>query len=164
MRTVLNRLMPNIHLAVVPLRVVLVLLFLVLVLFQVMSLPGQWKDVDPQSLRWPLTIFSVLMVACMQVVVVCIWRLLSMVRDDRIFSERSFVWVDAIVWAIVSACLLLLAASIYVELAVGWGDPGIPMMIILMLLAGTVLALLMVVMRALLWQATTLRTDMEAVI
>ena len=43
-------------------------------------------------------------------------------------------------------------------------DPGVPILLMLMLVGGAVLGLLMVVMRALLRQATALRTDMEAVI
>ena len=43
-------------------------------------------------------------------------------------------------------------------------DPGLPLLLFLMVIGVTVLGLLMVVMRALLRQATTLRTDMEAVI
>jgi Protein of unknown function (DUF2975) len=45
-----------------------------------------------------------------------------------------------------------------------WDDPGVPLLLMLMLLGGGALGLLMLVMRALLRQATTLRTDMEAVI
>jgi hypothetical protein len=44
------------------------------------------------------------------------------------------------------------------------GLPGPPAVLLLVLVAVAVLGLLMVVMRALLRQATTLRTDMEAVI
>jgi CHASE1-domain containing sensor protein len=43
-------------------------------------------------------------------------------------------------------------------------DPGLPLLLFLMSVGVTVLGLLLVVMRALLRQATTLRTDMEAVI
>lgn len=43
-------------------------------------------------------------------------------------------------------------------------DPGLPLLLFLMLVGVAVLGLLMVVMRALLRQATTLRIDMEAVI
>jgi hypothetical protein len=47
-----------------------------------------------------------------------------------------------------------------------WGadDPGTPLMVAIMLLAGAVFILLMVVMRALLKQAATLRADLEGVI
>ena len=43
-------------------------------------------------------------------------------------------------------------------------DPVLPALLLLLLLVGAVLGLLMVIMRALLHQATTLRADMEAVI
>jgi hypothetical protein len=45
-----------------------------------------------------------------------------------------------------------------------WHDPALPLLLLLMSLGVTVLGLLLVVLRALLRQATALRTDMEAVI
>lgn len=71
-------------------------------------------------------------------------------------------WVDAIVWAVLVAWVLLLGLFLY--LAISSGDPGLPLLLLLMLVGGAVLGLLMLVMRALLLQATGLRTDMEAVI
>ena len=99
----------------------------------------------------------------MQVVIVCTWKLLTMVQDDRIFSDESLVWVDAIVAAIGAAWVV---AVRLVRLRRGPRRrsrvPGAADRLVL--LGGAVLGLLMVVMRALLRQATTLRTDMEAVI
>lgn len=153
--------------AVVPLRIFLAVLFGVLVLLQVMSLPGQFAHMAQESpdmahLRWPLTAITVFWVVCAQVVVVCTWKLLTLVSRDRIFTPSSLKWVDAIVWAIAAAWAVLLG----VFLAVGFNadDPGLPLLMFLVLTSVTVLGLLMVVMRALLRQATTLRTDMEAVI
>jgi hypothetical protein len=150
-----------------PLRLFLVALFGILVLLQVMSLPGQWAHLAEENpehadLRWPLTAVSVFWVLCTQVVVVCIWRLLDLVRDDRIFTPASLKWVDAIVWAISAAWAVLVG----VFLLVGFNadDPGLPLLLFLLVVGGAVLGLLMVVMRALLRQATTLRTDMESVI
>ncbi len=153
--------------AVAPLRVFLVLLFALLVLFQVMSLPGQFaymaeQNPDMAYLRWPMTAITVFWVLCVQVVIVSTWKLLTLVRDDRIFSEASMVWVDAIVWAIAAAWLVLGGFSLYV--AVHADDPGVPLLLLLLGMGLTVLGLLMVVMRELLRQATSLRTDMEAVI
>jgi hypothetical protein len=153
--------------AVGPLRVLLVLAFAALVLAQVLVLPSMFGRLPEESpelayLRWPMLTVSVVELLCVQVVIVCTWQLLTMVRDDRIFSDDSLVWVDAIVWAIAAAWLLLLGAFVY--LVAGWGLPGVPALLLLLLVAGAVLGLLMVVMRALLRQATTLRTDMEAVI
>jgi hypothetical protein len=153
--------------AVGPLRVFLVLLFALLVLFQVMSLPGQFaymaeQNPDMAYLRWPMTGITVFWVLCVQVVIVSTWKLLTLVRDDRIFSEASMVWVDAIVWAIAAAWLVLGGFSLYV--AFHADDPGLPLLLLLLGMGLTVLGLLMVVMRELLRQATSLRTDMEAVI
>jgi len=155
------------HRAVAPLRVFLVLLFGILVVFQTMSLPGQFAHMAKESpelayLRWPMTAVTVFWVLCIQVVIVSTWKLLTLVKNDRIFSEASLAWVDAIVWAIVAAWLVLLGVFLYVGFNAG--DPGLPLLLLLMLIGIAVVGLLMVVMRALLRQATTLRTDMEAVI
>lgn len=159
--------MKMVHRAVGPLRVVLALLFAMLVVFQVMSLPGQFAYMAQENpelayLRWPLTAFSVVELMCVQVVIVCTSKLLGMVKHDRIFSKDSFAWVDAIVWAIAVGWVLLLGVFLY--FGVRADDPGLPMLLGLMVIAVAALGLLMVVMRELLRQATTLRSDMEAVI
>ena len=155
------------HRVVAPLRIFLVLLFGILVLFQVMSLPGQFAHMARESpdmayLRWPATAVTVFWVLCAQVVIVATWKLLTLVKKDRIFSAAALVWVDAIVWAVGSAWAVLLGVFLYVGFNAE--DPGLPLLLFLMLTGLTVLGLLMMVMRALLRQATTLRTDMEAVI
>ena len=148
------------------LRVLLALAFVALLVAQVRVLPAvydDWARESPEVAHsgWLLTV-SVLELLCVQVVIVCTWKLLTMVKDDRIFSEASLVWVNVIVGAMAAAWLLLLGAFLYV---VGPGGPaGLSVALLLMLVAGAVLGLLMVVMRALLRQATSLRTDMEAVI
>lgn len=155
------------RLAVPALRIVLVVAFLLLIVFQTMSLPGQFahmaqENPDKAFLQWPLTIFAVLEVACVQVVIVSTWKLLTLVRHDRIFTAAAMVWVNAIVWAIAAAWLMLAAVSAAVVLNAD--DPGLPMLLMLMLVAGAALGLVVVVLRALLRQATELRSDMEAVI
>ena len=142
-------------------------LFGVLVLFQVMSLPGQFaymaqEDPEHAYLRWPATAVTVFWVLCIQLVIVSTWKLLSLVQNDRIFSEASLMWVNAIVWAILAAWVVLVGVFLYIGFNAD--DPGLPLLLFLMMIGVTALGLLMVVMRALLRQATTLRTDMEAVI
>ena len=145
-------------------------LFGILVLLQTMSLPGQFAHMAEESpdmayLRWPLTAVSVFWVLCVQVVIVSTWKLLTRVKNDRIFSESSLVWVDAIVWAIAAGGVLFLAAGVPVFIIAELDDaPGLAALHLLLLLVGAAVGLLMVVMRALLRQATTLRADMEAVI
>lgn len=153
--------------AVLPLRVLLVLTFALLVVFQVLSMPGQFAHMarehpDDAWLRWPMTAWSTLEIACVEVVIVCTWRLLGLVQTDRIFTERALAWVDAIVAAVGTGWLLL--AALWVFVGVQADDPGAPMLLTLLLLVGAVLGLLMLVLRELLRQATMLRTDMEAVI
>ena len=159
--------MPKLRLVVTPLRILLVLAFALLLLFQVMSLPGQFAYMARESpemayLRWPLTVFSIVEVACVQVVIVCTWKLLAMVADDSIFSEAAFGWVDGIVYAVATAWTLLTAGFLYVGFRAD--DPGLPLLLFLLVVVGAVLGLLILVLRALLRQATSLRADMEAVI
>jgi hypothetical protein len=141
--------------------------FLLLALFQVMSLPGQFAHMAAENperayLQWPLTIFAILEVACVLVVIVSTWKLLTMVKRDQIFSTRAFVWVDAIMWAIAAGWTMLAVFSAIVVLHAD--DPGVPLLLILMLAAGAAVGLVVVVLRALLRQAADLRSDMEAVI
>jgi len=142
-------------------------MFGVLVLLQVMSLPGQFaylarENPERAYLRWPLTFVSVFWVLCVQVVIVATWKLLTLFKTDRIFSNASLRWVDAIVWAVAAAWVVLVAVFLYFGFTAD--DPGLPILLFLMVISVTVLGLLMVVMRGLLRQATTLRTDLEAVI
>ena len=165
--------MQRTNVPVIVLRVFLASLFALLVLMQVMSLPGQFtpdarESPDLAHVSWTLLAVAELAVLCVQVVIVCTWKLLTMVKKDRIFSEASLPWVDGIVWSFVAGWLLLLGVSVYVTAFIyftpGLRDPGVPILLFGMVLVGSVLVLLMVILRALLRQATTLRTDMEAVI
>ncbi len=159
--------MEKINRAVVPLRVLLVLLFAGLVVAQVLIMPGSVAyraEQDPNfaHLEWPFLAFSIIELLCVQVVIVCTWRLLSMVKADEIFSDAAFAWVDVIIWTIATAWVLF--AGVFVYIGVIADDPGVPVLMFGMLLVGGVIALLMVVMRALLRRATILRADMESVI
>jgi hypothetical protein len=104
----------------------------------------------------------VFLVLCAEVVVVATWKLLTLVKKDRIFTTASLKWVDAIVWAVGAAWLVFVGMLLFVGFNAD--DPGMPMLLFLVTVGVTVIELLIVVMRALLRQATALRTDMEAVI
>jgi Protein of unknown function (DUF2975) len=152
---------------VTALRVFLVVLFGILVVLETLSLPGQFaymarEDPDQAYLRWPLTAVSVFWVLCVQAVVVATWKLLTLVRTDRIFTEASLVWVDVILGAIAAAWLVLVGVFLWIGFTAD--DPGLPLLLFLLTTGVTVLGLLLVVMRALLRKATSLRTDLEAVI
>ena len=149
------------------LRVLLGVAFAALLLAQAVVLPevyDDWVAGSPDRAGSPwLFAVSFLELLCVQVVIVCTWQLLTMVKDDRIFSEASMVWVDVIVGAMATAWLLLLGTLLYVAAPGGPPGPAVAPLVLL-LVAGAVVGLLMVVMRALLRQATSLRTDLESVI
>ena len=149
------------------LRILLVLAFAAMLLAQVMMVPGQLGlfaegQPDRSHRTWVGLAVWEFWLLCVQVVIVCTWKLLTLVRTDRIFSTSSLVWVDVIVAACGAAWVVLAGLWLYVGFTAD--DPGLPLLLTILLVAGAVLALLMVVLRALLQQATTLRTDMEAVI
>ena len=70
--------------------------------------------------------------------------------------------MNAILGAIGAGWVVLLGVFLYVGFNAT--DPGLPLVLFLLLVGVAVVGLLMIVMRALLRKATTLRTDMEAVI
>ena len=159
--------MQTTHGLLTALRFLLGLAFTALAVAQVVVLPavfGRWSEESPDlaHLRWPMLTVSVLVLLCVQVVIVCTWRLLTMVQEGSIFSEDSFTWVNAILAAVAAGWVLLLGT--FVSVVDLWGRPGLQVALLLMLVGGAVLGLLIVVMRALLRQATTLRADLEAVI
>lgn len=150
--------------AVITLRVVLLGVFSIVTFFQVLTLlAGPSGDApDGKPLGWVLWGAFVLLIVCTQIVLVATWRLLGLVRSDRIFSHASFVWVDAIVWSIGGAWAIL--AGLFAFILSQADDPGGPVVLFLVLLAVAALGLVTLVMRTLLRRATTLRTDMEAVL
>jgi hypothetical protein len=157
--------MTKLRVAVRLLRLLLVALFAALVMFQAVILPGTFGYMAEESpehahLKWPLITVSILGLLCAQVVIVCTWRLLTMVEDDRIFTDQSAAWVDAIVIAIAAAWVLLAGLFLYVTPQLH--DPGYPVLMTMLLLSGAGFGFLMVVMRALLHRATALRAAVEA--
>ena len=166
--------MTHLRRVVLPLRVLLVIVFAALLGAQVWGVPALLPDLaDPtlerQFMRGTMLAVSVLGLVCVQVVIVSTWKLLTMVTDDRIFTTTALPWVNAIVRSTVVGWVMLLGAfvcSYYFIFIIDEvsDDPALPALLLLLLLVGAVLGLLMVVMRALLRQATTLRSDMEAVI
>lgn len=158
---------------VLPLRVLLALLFVGLLVGELLSVPGQFSSFGAHApgllpLKAPLLAVAIVELVAVQVVIVCIWRLLGLVAVDGIFSERAFRWVDVILWTMVGAWLLLAAVCATVIGVVYFTpelrDPGLPILLSGTGLVGLVVVLLMVVMRALLRQAAALRADLEAVI
>jgi hypothetical protein len=162
--------MSRLTLPVILLRIFLVALFAFLLLMQLLSLPGQFLSGDGGEyapVGWVMLIAAELGALCLQVVIVCTWKLLTAVKADRIFSESSLVWVNGIVWSFVAGWLVLAGTAAYLVVVIYLSperDPGVPVLLFGVVLVGAVFVLLVVVLRALLRQATELRADMDIVI
>lgn len=163
------------RMAVLGLRVVIVLMFAGMLFLQGLLVPVLWSDADGEvgeltHLRWPIVVVCVLAVAMVQVALVCLWRLLTMVRRDTVFSRAAFRFVDVVIGAAVVGAVLALALGVI--LAPGEAvPPGIVLLVGVGAIGGLGIALLVLVMRALLAKAvaldttaSTLRAELDEVI
>jgi hypothetical protein len=69
---------------------------------------------DPEDGSLPLTplrLIVILGVVTAQVVVVCVWRLVTMVRRGTVFSHAAFRYVDIVIGAIAAAAVLWFALT-----------------------------------------------------
>lgn len=114
-------------------------------------------------MRWPILTLAILGLGCVQIAMICTYRLLGFTRDGQVFSPSAYRWVDGIIVAFVGAGVVCLATIVYHTSTIA-GPPLWMLALITGVLAGTGGALLMWVMRMLLVQATTLHTDLELVI
>lgn len=162
--------MTRLRFVIVPLRILLVLVFLGLLAAQVFSIPGEAFDTAGESpvFQWTFLAVGVLEALALQIVILCTWRLLTLLTADRIFSEKSFVWVDVMAWTIALAWLLFASVAAVVVGIIFFTpelrDPGVPVLLVGMTLIGAVVVLVVVVMRSLLRQAAALRADLDEVI
>lgn len=152
-----------------PPKAALVLLFAGVTVLQTLSFPGKFRYQESlgeltSGERWTATTLAAYEFLCVQIVLAAIWVLLDRIRRDRIFDESSFRWVDAIFFAIVGATLVPAGMLVALALFGAIDDPGLPFVLTIVSLGGLGLTLLMLVMRSLLRQATTLRADMDELI
>lgn len=130
-------------------------LFVQAVMVPLLAVDLDGLDPDYAYLRTPLVVIAVLGIVTIQVVLVCVWRLLTMVRRGTVFSHAAFRYVDVVIGAIAAASLLTFGLG--VTLAPGEAvAPGIVLLIggAAMLIAG--IALIVLVLRMLLAQAVAL--------
>lgn len=156
------------RIAVDLLRVLLIASLLVILFLQLIGLPwisGVVAEELPGEayLRWPILALAIMGLGCVQVGIVCTLRLLGFTRRGEVFSFRALRWVDGFIGASLAASLVCVATIVYQCFTVA-GPPGWMLLLLFGVLGGIGMALLMGVMRSLLAQATTLRSEMDAVI
>ena len=149
-------------LAVRALRAVLVVVLTGTVLVQALMVWVLVSGSDPEDGSIPLTAFRVITILGMgaaQVALVCVWRLVAMVRRGTVFSHAAFRYVDLIIGAIVAAALLWFAVTA-VNAPGQRADPGVSLIMGGIGLAILGVALIVLVLRMLLAQAVA--RDVEA--
>jgi hypothetical protein len=150
------------NLAVRALRAVLVVVLVGTVLIQAGMVWALVSGSDPEDGSLPLTalrVITILGMLLVQVAVVCVWRLVAMVRRGTVFSHAAFRYVDVVIGAIVTAALLWFAVTI-INAPGQRDDPGVTVIMGGIGLAILGVALIVYVLRMLLAQAVT--RDVEA--
>jgi hypothetical protein len=150
------------------LRVALVILLLGTVLAQVLVpvAASQFGTTVPEVayLVVPYSVAAILFIACVQVALLVVWRLLSLVDGGVIFTRRALRWVDVIIACAVVATVLSAGVLIHMlSFVPGGGGPTIYYMLVCVV-GGLAFVLLMIVMRGLLVSAIADRTELDEVI
>ncbi|MGI5469948.1 DUF2975 domain-containing protein [Streptomyces sp. CA-132043] len=117
---------------------------------------------DPEDGTLPLTplrVITILGMVSVQVALVCVWRLVTMVRRGTVFSHTAFRYVDGVIAAIVAAALMWFAVTA-LNAPGQRADPGVTVIMGGIGVAILGVALLVLVLRTLLTQAVT--RDAEA--
>ena len=149
-------------LAVRALRAVLAVVLVGTVLVQAGMVWTLVSGNDPEGGSFPLTamrVITILGMLSVQVALVCVWRLVTMVRRGTVFSHAAFRYVDAIIGAIVAAALVWFAVTA-LNAPGQRADPGVTLIMGGIGVAILGVALIVLVLRMLLAQAVA--RDVEA--
>ncbi|WP_329204246.1 DUF2975 domain-containing protein [Streptomyces sp. NBC_00683] len=149
-------------LAVRALRAVLAVVLLGTVFVQASMVWVLVSGNDPEDGSLPLTplrLITVLGMVSAQVALVCVWRLVAMVRRGTVFSHTAFRYVDGVIGAIVAAALLWFAVTA-INAPGQREDPGVTVIMGGVGVAILGVALIVLVLRMLLAQAVA--RDVEA--
>lgn len=153
---------------ILALKALIAVMLLLLVSCQLFLVPGTARKLaedypELAGLQVPGIVVAVLFLGCVEVVMLCVWRLLSMVGAQSIFSSDAFRWVDLILGSIIAATLLIAVAYVLLFTA-GVANPSVQLLCALGIVVGSGLALLVGVMRGLLQNAAQLQHDLSEVV
>ncbi|MFE6736267.1 DUF2975 domain-containing protein [Microbacterium sp. NPDC057650] len=156
---------PRATLALKAMIVVMLALLLVAQVFMIPGVAASTAERNPEVafLEIPGIIGAVLFLALIEVVLVCVFQLLGLVRSDRIFSSDAFRYVD-VIGATMLASAVLVAVSYVVVFAARAANPGLTILALLGVTVSIALALLVRVMRGLLHKALQLEQDLSEVV
>jgi DUF2975 family protein len=132
------------------------------VLIQAMMAWALVSGNDPEDGSLPLTplrVITILGMVSVQVALVCVWRLVTMVRRGTVFSHAAFRYVDVVIGAIVAAALVWFAVTA-LNAPGQRADPGVTLIMGGVGVAILGVALIVLLLRMLLAQAVA--RDAEA--
>lgn len=138
--------------AVAELKLILAILFAGAVVAQVIILPWMAAEVvavfpEVRNLQRPILVLSVLAVACVEAALVCCWRILTLVGQDRLLQRVSLRWLIALVVSLLAAAALMGAIlAVVTEADQGTGGP-IPPLALLVGAGGCTAAALIVMVK-----------------
>ena len=138
--------------AIAELKLILAILFGGAVVAQAVILPWMASEVvavfpEVQSLRQPILVLSVLAVACIQAALLCLWRMLTLAGQSRIFGRRFLRCLDALVVSLLAGAVLMGSIlAVITEADQGTGGP-IPPLALLTGIGGCTVAALVVLLK-----------------
>jgi Protein of unknown function (DUF2975) len=144
------------------LRAVLAVVLTGTVFIQVLMVWTLISGNDPEDGSRPLTslrLVTILGMVTVQVAVVCVWRLVTMVRRGTVFSHAAFRYVDIVIGTIVAAALVWFTVTA-INAPDQRDDPGVTLIMGGIGVAILGVALIVLLLRMLLAQAVA--RDMEA--
>ncbi|MCI2424028.1 DUF2975 domain-containing protein [Saccharopolyspora sp. K220] len=144
------------------LRAVLVAVLAGTVFVQALMVWALVSGSDPEDGSLPLTslrVITILGLVTVQIIGVCVWRLVTMVRRGTVFSHAAFRYVDIVIGAIVAAALVWFAVTA-INAPGQRDDPGVTLIMGGVGVAILGVALIVLVLRMLLAQAVA--RDIEA--
>jgi len=143
------------------LRAVLALVLAGTVLVQAGMVWALVNGSDPEDGSLPLTplrVVTILGLVSVQVAVVCVWRLVAMVRRGTVFSHAAFRYVDIVIGAIVATALVWFAVTA-LNAPGQRDDPGVTLLMGGVGVAILGVALIVLLLRMLLAQAVARDTE-----
>ncbi len=137
------------------LKLVLAIFLALSLMLQFLSFPGQFRymaEQEPESahLRWPLTALTFTMILAVQIIVMCVWKIVDALEKE-IGKETQLKFVNYAIaalsyfWFVIACGLVLLLLNA--------DDPGLPVVITVIETAVTSVGLLFLFYRRLLKRA-----------
>ncbi len=143
---------------------ILLVALLALQLWVVPEVAAGFAQLAPEftELRMPGIVLSGILLLCVQLALLCVWRLLALFGAGRLFEDGAFRWVDVMIGLTVAG-MVSVAVGCGVIGAAGAGSPSVLILTVLALVAGAASALLLGALREVLRQAVLLQDQVVGV-